>query len=58
MDGRFVDSLAGLILRLAAETPARKVPSIQECRFCDITKSDCPERVEEKVPGEGTAEDF
>ena len=58
MDGRFVDSLAGLIRRLASKTPARRVPSAQEFAFCDITKSDCPERVEEKVPGEGTAEDF
>lgn len=26
--------------------PARKVPSRGECRYCDISQADCPERVE------------
>jgi hypothetical protein len=26
--------------------PARKVPSRGECRYCDISRADCPERVE------------
>lgn len=35
------------ILRLVGgpEAPAR-VPSAHECRFCDIRKADCPERIE------------
>ena len=58
MDRRFIDRLGTLIRRLADETPARRVPSAQECRFCDITADDCPERVEEMRGTEGTTEDF
>ena len=58
VDSRFVDSLAALIRRLAAETPTRRVPSGSECRFCDITKADCPDRMEEESREEGTTEDF
>ena len=29
--------------------PASKVPSLGECRFCDISKVDCPERIETKI---------
>ena len=43
---RFTDSLIGLIRRLADSQPARKVPSRGDCRFCDITSVDCPERIE------------
>ena len=35
-----------LILRLAADHPARKVPAPNECRWCDITLGDCPERLD------------
>lgn len=38
--------MRGLIERIGGDTPARKVPSFSECRFCDITSADCPERVE------------
>jgi CRISPR/Cas system-associated exonuclease Cas4 (RecB family) len=59
IDGKFVERLGALIRRLAAETPARRVPSGGECRFCDITKADCPERVEREADGhEGMTHDF
>ena len=58
LDSKFVENLGGLIRRLASETPARRVPSGPECRFCDITAGDCPERVEEEAQREGTTEDF
>ena len=58
MDNRFVDRLGSLIRRLADETPARRVPSGPECRWCDIAQKDCPERVDEEVREEGTTEDF
>ena len=57
VDEKFTERLGSLIRRLAAETPARRVPSAQECRFCDITAEDCPERVEEEVQGEGITDD-
>ena len=59
VDRKFIDRLGNLIRRLADETPGRRVPSTSECRWCDITKSDCPERVEGEGPGrEGATDDF
>ena len=58
VDGRFVENLGGLIRRLASQMPARRVPSLGECRFCEITSADCPERAGEVPPEEGTTDDF
>ena len=35
-----------LSVRIAAPEALCRVPSAPECRFCDITVADCPERVE------------
>ena len=53
VDGKFIDNPGGLIRRLAAETPGRLVPSQAECRFCDSTAGDCPERLEWEAPKRG-----
>jgi len=49
---QLTDELKGLIRgaieRVGSETPAVKVPSLTECRFCEITAADCPERVDEE----------
>ena len=58
VDGRFVENLGGLIRRLASQIPARRVPSPGECRFCEITLADCPDRADEGPPEEGTTGDF
>ncbi|MCH7787545.1 MAG: PD-(D/E)XK nuclease family protein [Chloroflexi bacterium] len=58
IDDTFIRNLADLIRRVSSETPARKVPSQQECSFCNITSADCPERVVEDVLEEGTTDDF
>jgi hypothetical protein len=42
----FKASLYGLVRRISAESPPPKVPSTQECRFCQIAKTECPERVD------------
>ena len=34
------------IHKIGQDTPPLKTPSWGECRFCDITKVDCPERIE------------
>ena len=47
-----------LIRRLADENPARRVPSAQECRFCDIGKEDCPARIDVGYVPEGGTGDF
>ena len=59
LPGQFIEGLGSLIRRLAAETPAKRVPSLQECRFCDISAADCYERVDDGYePEEATTEDF
>ena len=58
-DDQFIQNLGTLIRRLAADKPTVLVPSRQECRFCDITAEDCPQRVENDAePREGTTLDF
>ena len=46
VDKRFISSVQALVRRLGAREPAVRAPSWGECRFCDITAADCPERVE------------
>ena len=58
LDRQFIDRLGSLIRRLADETPARRVPSASECRFCDITIADCSERVEDETKEDGVTTDF
>ena len=58
VDEAFIRNAGQLITRLASEMPARRVPSLGECRFCELTPSDCPERAEESPPEEGTTDDF
>ena len=54
----FIGNLAGLIRRLASDTPARRVPSAAECRFCDITAADCSARIESDQDTTGETEAF
>ena len=54
----FVGRLREMVNRLASETPPRKAPSFSECRFCEITVADCPDRVDDQGSGHGTTEDF
>lgn len=54
----FIGNLAGLVRRLSASEPARRVPSPRECGFCDISSADCPERAAEDAVAEGVTEDF
>jgi len=45
---KFLASFERFMDILSSTKPAHKAPSFYECRFCDITKSDCPQRVEKK----------
>ena len=58
VDQPFIENLSALIRRLADDTPARRVPSAQERRFCDINKEDCPVRIDADYIPEGATEDF
>lgn len=46
VDERFEENLHHYLVILDAETPALRVPSEGECRFCEITAEDCSERIE------------
>ena len=56
VDEAFTENLGALIRRLSSEEPARRVPSRQECRFCDISAADCPVRVDDAPPEFETGE--
>ncbi len=59
VDEQFIQNLGALIRRISSDEPARRVPSRQECRFCDISVADCPERVEDTYESEaGETADF
>ena len=58
VDDQFVRNLGALIRKLSADKPARRVPSPQECRFCDISAADCPERVDEPTLHQGETFDL
>ncbi len=59
VDQGFVRDLSALIRRIAAPEPPHRLPSMAECRFCDITAADCPERVDADADDEAaTTDDF
>ena len=58
VDEPFVRELGSLIQRLASDTPARRVPSPGECRYCEVTAADCAARVEEELVEVGETGDF
>lgn len=46
VDDRFRENLDYFIKLIAGKEPPMKAPSMGECRFCEITASDCPDRVQ------------
>ena len=44
IDDAFVARLAVFMQKMTSDMPPRRVPSGQECRFCDIAGGDCPDR--------------
>ena len=50
VDEEFVERVAAMMRQIAADEPARHVPSAEECGGCVLTSSDCSKRVE-TVPG-------
>ncbi|MDE0100300.1 MAG: PD-(D/E)XK nuclease family protein [Truepera sp.] len=45
VDDEFIYELESLFRRLTSEEPARRVPSLEECKWCKITSDDCLERM-------------
>ena len=46
IDGAFVARLAAFMQKMTSGMPPRRVPSEQECRWCEIAYGDCPDRIE------------
>ena len=55
LPAQFTRNVGSLIRRLAAKQPPTRIPSSQECRFCDITAADCPERFDSHFQLEAVA---
>ena len=55
VDDRFRERLFELMRRIIDSQPARKVPSALECRMCELTTADCPEKIE-RDPRDDVAE--
>ncbi len=45
VDDAFVARLADFMQKMTSDMPPRRVPSGPECGFCELTKGDCPERM-------------
>lgn len=46
IDSNFRDIVRDLLTRIKSDKPCKKVPSYNECKWCDVLKVDCPEKVE------------
>jgi hypothetical protein len=46
IDDQLKELFRKTILRIGGEEPPTKMPSWGECRYCDISSADCPERME------------
>ena len=46
IDDEFRNAVRNLMRRVVSDAPARRVPSSQECRFCILSATDCPERID------------
>ncbi len=53
LDSSFRAQITHFLNILDAPGELSKVPSYSECKFCDITKDDCPERIATEVAGQG-----
>ena len=49
VDDAFIARVTEFVKRMTSGGPARRVPSLSECRWCDLTKADCPDRVKSDV---------
>lgn len=45
------DLIRGTISRVGGTSPPPRVPSFSECRYCDLTRADCTDRVDDEPDG-------
>ena len=46
VDDAFVSRLAEFMRKMTSHMPPRRVPSLAECGWCELTKADCSDRME------------
>ena len=46
VDDAFVSRLAEFMRKMTSPMPPRRVPSLAECGWCELTKADCSDRME------------
>ena len=46
VDDAFVSRLAEFMRKMTSPMPSRRVPSLAECGWCELTHADCPDRME------------
>ena len=49
VDDAFVSRVTEFIRKMTSDMPPRRVPSLSECNWCEITSADCPARVDSDV---------
>ncbi|MQF48319.1 PD-(D/E)XK nuclease family protein [SAR202 cluster bacterium AC-647-N09_OGT_505m] len=52
----FSSNFGSLIQRVISPEPAMRIPSGSECRFCNITKANCEQRIDWQTPEASTTE--
>ena len=46
VDDAFVARLGEFMRKMTSDMPPRRVPSLSECGWCELTSADCPDRIE------------
>ena len=46
VDEAFVARLGEFMRKMTSDMPPRRVPSLVECGWCELTSADCPDRIE------------
>ena len=46
MNDAFVSRVTEFIRKMTSLLPARRVPSLPECGWCELTRPDCPDRMD------------
>ena len=46
VDDAFVSRVAEFMRKMTSDMPPRRVPSLAECGWCELTSADCPDRIE------------
>ena len=58
IDAQLKNLFRKTVLTIGGPEPARKTPSWGECRYCDISRADCPERIEVEARATGNHDLF